>query len=422
MLKPGEPVHYQSLADGLVIRTAADEWDVERVAELNGTIHGAGITPMTLNLFLRHPHTTGRDLIFVEDERTRQVISSLCVIPWTLRYGDVALPSGEMGIVGTLAEYRRRGLVRAQVAFFKERLKERGCLLSHIQGIPYYYRQFGYEYAFPLDGNLHLELREVPKPPLAPFSFRLATLADLPELKRLYDDAARDLAISAMRDDAIWRYLLTCTENSEMECEIWLIADETGKLAGYLRLPRYHFGEELMVNEASRLSADAAWAALHHLRTLAEQRAIPGLRLNVPRNSTLMQVASALSSRDYSSYAWQIHVPDMTALLQALAPVFEQRIANSAFAGLTTEVQICLYRETIAFRFEGGTLAGVANLGYGERGQISFPPLQFVTLVLGWRSIDELRSVFPDVNVAPTWRPLLNTLFPKSSSFLYTVY
>jgi predicted acetyltransferase len=291
MLNAGDPVHYQPLGGGLVMRTAADEWDVERVAEFDGAIHGDSIAPMTRNLFLRHPSTSGRDLIFVEDEHTHQVVSSLCVIPWTLRFEGATLPAGEMGIVGTLESYRRRGLVRAQVAFFKQRLKERGCLLSHIQGIPFYYRQFGYEYALPLDGDLHLELREVPKPPNAPFTFRLAKLADMPELMRLYDEAAQDLGISAVRDEAIWPYLLTCTDGGETECENWLITDAQRKTVGYMRLPRFHFGEELMINEVSRLSADAALAALHHAKTLAEQQGNPGLRINVPLNSTLMQAA-----------------------------------------------------------------------------------------------------------------------------------
>ena len=105
----------QELENGLVLRTAASERDVERAAELNGTIHGPEVAAMTLGIFLHHPSTHWEDLIFVEDEATRQVVSSLCLIPWTWRYEDATIPSGEMGIVGTLEEYRRRGLVRAQV-------------------------------------------------------------------------------------------------------------------------------------------------------------------------------------------------------------------------------------------------------------------------------------------------------------------
>jgi len=422
MLDQTEPPYRQPLADGLILRTAADEGDVGRVAEFNGVVHGPGIVGMTRNLFLHHPATRGRDLIFVEDAATGQILSSLCLIPWVWRYAGVDVPAGEMGIVGTLEAYRRRGLVRAQVDYFQQRLRERGCLLSHIQGIPYYYRQFGYEYALPLEGGLRLELRDVPEQPEVPFTFRLATLDDLPTLMRLYDEAAQDLAIHTRRDAAIWQYLLACTDGTEMEAENWLLQDAAGQIAGYLRLPRHHFGEELVVNEVSRLGFDAALAALRHLKALAEARAKPGLRLNLPDNCTLLRLARSLGAHDLGTYAWQIHVPDMTALLRALAPVFERRLAASPFAGLTSEVPLRLYRETIALRFVAGRLTEVANLGFTPRGDVNIPPLAFIPLLLGYRTVEELRTAYPDVNVKPAWRLLVDTLFPKVTSFIYTVY
>lgn len=422
MLTTSEIPYRRPLGDGLVLRTAASETDVERVAQFDGAIHGESITPVTRALFLHHPNTSGRDLIFVEDEGTGQVVSSLCVIPWTWRYEDVTIPTGEMGIVGTLDAYRRRGLIRQQVAFFKQRLTERGCLLSHIQGIPYYYRQFGYEYALPLEGGLRLELRHVPKPPAAAFTFRPATSGDLATLVQLYNDAARDLAIAAQRDEATWRYLLEHTPGGETECDDIIVEDGSGAVAGYVRVPHSHFGEELTVNEASRLSADAALATLVHLKTLAEQRGKPGLRLCIPANSSLLQVARPFTDREYGAYAWQIHVPDMAALLRALTPVLERRIAASPLAGLTQDVEICLFRETVALRFIAGKLSEVANLGFKGRGAISIPPLQFIPLVLGYRSLDEQRRAYPDVGVHPSSRLLVETLFPKVSSFIYTIY
>jgi len=333
-----ETPYQQSLEDGLVLRTAADERDVERVAEFNGAIHGPGVASMTHNLFIHHPNTRPKDLIFVEDERSGQVVSSLCLIPWNWCYEDVNIPAGEMCIVGTLEAYRRRGLIRAQVEYFKRRLRERGCLLSHIQGIPHYYRQFGYEYALPLEGGLRLETRHVPDPPDAPFTFRLATRADLSTLMRLYDDAARDLAIHAVRDEATWQYLLAHADGTDTECENWLIQDADGRIVGYMRLPKDHFGEELVVCEVSRLGFEAALAALHHLKTLVTERDEPGIRLNLPANCTLMQLARSLGTHDLGAYAWQIHVPDVAALLRALAPVLERRVAGSPFAGLTRDV------------------------------------------------------------------------------------
>lgn len=422
MLNPAETPHRQPLGDGLTLRTAAGERDVERVAAFNSAIHGPEVGPMIRNLFIHHPHTRGQDMVFVEDERSDQIVSSLCLIPWTWRYEDVEIPAGEMGAVGTLEAYRHRGLVRAQVDYFERRLRERGCLLSHIQGIPYYYRQFGYEYALPLEGGLRLETRHVPTPPDAPFTFRLATQDDLPALMRLYDEAAQHLTIHTVRDETIWRYLLTHTDGTDTGCENWLIQDADGQIVGYVRLPEHHFGQELVVSEVSRLGFDAALATLQHLKALVGERDKPGIRLNLPADCTLMCLARSLGAHDLGTYAWQIHVPDLNALLRALAPVLERRIAESPFAGLTRDVRLNLYRETLELRFVAGRLTEIAPLGFTGGEPIRFPPLQFIPLVMGYRTVEELRAAHPDVSVAPAWRLLVDTLFPKVASFIYTIY
>jgi hypothetical protein len=50
------------------------------------------------------------------------------------------------------------------------------------------------------------------------------------------------------------------------------------------------------------------------------------------------------------------------------------------------------------------------------------PPLQFIPILLGYRTWEELRSTYPDVSVPPTWRLLIDTLFPRMNAFLYTIY
>lgn len=421
MLDTHEIPYSQPAGDGFTVRTVADARDVDRVAEFNGLIHGPGVAGMTRSIFLHHPHTRGRDLIFVEEDSTGQVVSSLCVIPWVWRIDSAVIRSGEMGIVGTLAPYRRRGLIRAQAPYYQQRLRERGCVLSHIQGIPNYYRQFGYEYAMPLEGGIRLEHRDVPKPGDAPFTFRLAASGDIPALMALYDVAARDANIHTVRDRATWDYLLSRTAGTDMEAEHWLMHDAAGAVAGYLRLPRYHFDAELTVNETSRLSYDAAVAALQHLKALSIERGAPGLRLALPRDGALARLALACGAQDRGCYAWQIMLPDLPAFLRALAPALEQRIAGSPFAGLTREVPLGFYRQHYCLRFERGRLADVADTGLDDRGN-NLPLRAFIPLALGYRSLEEQHAAFPDLGLHGSWRMLFETLFPRLKSFLCTVY
>ena len=52
---------------------------------------------------------------------------------------------GRPELVGTDPDYRRQGLIRAQFEVLHQWSAERGELALGITGIPWYYRQFGYE-------------------------------------------------------------------------------------------------------------------------------------------------------------------------------------------------------------------------------------------------------------------------------------
>lgn len=415
-----DPV-FENLGQGLALRTAASPDDIERVAQFNGLIHGAELAIAVRRLLRDYAGIDGRDIVFVEDTATGEIVSSLLLLPWTLSYGGVNLPVGEMGMVGTLESQRGRGLVRIQTAYFMQRLRERGCLLSLIQGIPYFYRQFGYEYAMPLEGGLRLSGRELPAPPDAVFSFRPATAEDIPILQRLYGAAARDLDIRAVRDEALWRCLLGEPEGSALRCETWLVSDPAGQAVGYFRLPDFHFDEELAVNEVSQLSGDAALAVLHGLKQVAAERGKPGIRLNLPAGCALMQLARSVGAHDLGTYAWQVYVPDLAGLLRVIGPVLEQRLAASSFAGLSRKLQLCFYRDSVTMRFEDGKLVAVQASGPAQ-GEINFPPLTIIPVLFGHRTVEQMRLAYPDISVDGSVRLLFDTLFPPLAAFIYPSY
>jgi hypothetical protein len=102
----------------------------------------------------------------------------------------------------------------------------------------------------------------------------------------------------------------------------------------------------------------------------------------------------------------------------------EQRVAASPFAGLTQEVILNLYVETLVLHFADGRLTGVDRCdGAGGDGpHLRLPPLLLAPLALGYRSFDELRQAHHDVGANPPMRSLVDVLFPKVKSFLYTIY
>jgi len=413
------------VGNGLILKSIYDSDDMERVAALNSQVFGPVVGEMTRALVTYHPHTRPEHWLFVEDEATCQAVSALCLIPWQWHYEDVTLKSGEMAIVATLEPYRHRGLIRAQASRHKELLREGGFDLSHIQGIPYFYRQFGYEYAMPLEPGWRVELHNLDGvlPEGTPqFRFRLATVVDLPALMCLYDEAMCDLHISTVRDEAIWRFMFEHTAGTDMSSEFWLVTDEADAIIGYWRIMHHGFGKGLIVSETSRLSHLASAAVLQQLRALARERDKPDIRLNLPGTNDLLRAAQGWGAHDLGTYAWQIHVVDVARLLRKLTPVLERRIEGSPFAGLSQSVYINLYRETLELHFESGRLVAVNAIGITGKGDLYLPPMLFAPLVLGYRSREELAWMYPDVSVNGQSRLLVDVLFPKLNSFLFTIY
>src|SRR5512136_687013 len=121
----------------------------------------------------------------------------MCLIPQTWTYAGISFEVGRPEAVGTDPDYRRRGLVRMQFEVLHAKSEAMGHLVQGITGIPWYYRQFGYEYAIDLDVGRLTHWANVPtlqEGEAEPYCLRPMTMDDLSLVKALYEkDCARSL-------------------------------------------------------------------------------------------------------------------------------------------------------------------------------------------------------------------------------------
>jgi hypothetical protein len=78
-----------------------------------------------------------------------------------------------------------------------------------IPGIPWYYRQFGYEYALNLEGGriaYHANVPNLPEGATEPYTLRALTEADIPVLIDLYRQACARSLVAVPRGAAFWRF------------------------------------------------------------------------------------------------------------------------------------------------------------------------------------------------------------------------
>ncbi|KAG0218991.1 hypothetical protein BGX33_005257 [Mortierella sp. NVP41] len=109
-----------------------------------------------------HPMMSEYDFALVEDTTVLHpakpgqsprpiVVAATCLLQIAGFHGSVEMAWGMPEVVGTRSEYRNRGLVRRLfLDMIHPAAEARGDLLLLFPGIPYFYKQFGYENAVPL--------------------------------------------------------------------------------------------------------------------------------------------------------------------------------------------------------------------------------------------------------------------------------
>jgi len=159
----------------------------------------------------RHPSFRADSALLVEDTQTKTIVSSMVLLPHTWTYAGVPLSVGQPEIVGTRAERRGGGLVRAMFEVAHAWSAERGHEVLAINGIPWFYRQFGYEMALELGGGPRLYttgLAAAVAQKQPPYRLRPARDADAPFLAATSAEAGQRYLVTAPRDEAAWRYIM----------------------------------------------------------------------------------------------------------------------------------------------------------------------------------------------------------------------
>ena len=103
-----------------------------------------------------------------------------------LRMGDARIPTGCIGMVVTVEQYRRQGVGAALLADALRFATERRLGLLLLDGIPNFYAQFGYSDIFDITVQA-ISRAAIRQQPASPVPVRLATAEDAPALLALYE-------------------------------------------------------------------------------------------------------------------------------------------------------------------------------------------------------------------------------------------
>ena len=435
----------RDLGDDLILRHASQR-DAAALANFSAHIHGDDdadqlrIKAWTRDLLTKpHPTLTPSDFTIVEQAATRRIVSSLSLIPQTWTYDGLPFGVGRPELVGTDPEFRGRGLVRAQFEEIHKWCVERDLPVQAITGIPFYYRQFGYEMALDLSGRrvgFEPHVPKLKKGEQERFHIRPARESDLRFAAELYAEAQKRYALSCLRGVDILAYELKAQNpHSSDHYGLHIIEDVRGRRVGYLQHPNF-LGPTGLLIVGYELKAGVSWLDVtpsvvryvwetggRFAKRDGKTRLAFGFGLGAEHPA--YEALGDMAPGQRAPYAWYLRVPNLPGFIRLIAPALEQRLAESIAVGHTGELKLSFYRDGLRMIFRHGKLKAVETwkpASKVDEGDAAFPGLTFLQLLFGYRSFDELRYAFKDCywennNV----RALLNALFPKRLSDVFPV-
>ncbi|MCE7984775.1 MAG: GNAT family N-acetyltransferase [Caldilinea sp. CFX5] len=455
-----DPTYLGDLGDGLVCRwsTKADQ---ERIGYLMGSVFRNSLaepinvrTADEARIYMSDgfPFTGAGDFALIEDRSKPEWPLVACTCFWRHRwsYGGIEFGVGRPENVATEPAYRNRGLVRTMIKMIHARSAAEGHLVQAITGIPYFYRQFGYEYVLDLGGQRRVAIAALAglKAEQAPaYTLRPATHDDIPNLLTWYNQPRPANLVWHETAADYWRYHIAAWEDPVVQKEgptrvglfgpIHIVVDPQGRDCGYTWLAVKRWSDDFRVY-ALELAPQVNWAAaMPGLLQLLHQYAetIPPvsddtdplrqISFHLGRTHPAYTVlGDNLAPRTIPPYAWYLRVPDVPAFLQHITPVLEERLAGSLLTGHTGELKIDCYRGGLRLAFAAGRLVTVEPWrapAYDDDAQAGCPALVFLQLLFGYRSLSELRAIFPDIWASQEAALLLDVLFPKQPSTVYSL-
>ena len=420
------------LGDNLILRFARPN-DVDALAEFNARVfedEKVGVLVRGL-MSGHHPTVKASDCTVVEDTRTNKIVSSMCLISQMWAYCGIPFKFGRPEVVVTEPEYRRRGLVRKQFEVIHALSAAKGELMQGITGIPWYYRQFGYEMAVEVDGGRAIAGIDLPKlkdGDSEKYHLRPVVDADHAFIRELHNCASWRQPFSTLRSEAEWNYEFSGRSENDFAHWKWLIIETAaGDRLGYVQYYPWIEDNALYIVQIELKSGvgylnlmpgllQGLWKIAQAMPAYGnhKNKELKAINLKLGRTHPACHALLGNKIRVDEPYGLYIRVPDLVAFLRHIRPALEKNLVATVAEGYNGELKLNYYRSGIQLKFNDGKIADISNWSPDlvEDGDARFPDLTFLQLLCGRLRFNELKTNFVDCGGRDEAGVLLDCLFP----------
>ncbi|MFX0115041.1 MAG: GNAT family N-acetyltransferase [Candidatus Hodarchaeota archaeon] len=370
----------------------------------------------------KHPNLLKSDHFLLADRKTGEIASYLCLLKKTWVMNGVDIPVAQMEFVATRKEYRHHGFFRWLNNEFEKRVQNQNFLIQAIAGTPFFYRQFGYEYAAPLHGNLVVSPQLIPalsESDSEPIEIERVTREAFPEYLSFRHRMLSNVDLYRKLQVSDYDYLsYEALHRESMSFEFYMVK-QGSRIVGIFHL--HLNGNDLEMADLMLKNPDHLPSILRFVRKMASNLGEKVICIKPVVQGDLKLCIERLARSKFNRFdAWYIRIPSIRHFLETIKPVLENRLAESSFARFSGKIVISNYKNGYCFVFHEGKIKEINDLDFEEAQSCHFllPPQFMVKLLMGYLSIEELQNNEPDVFVSASKNNLFNILFPKLKTYL----
>lgn len=360
---------------------------------------------------------------------------------WEQRFGATTLNAGEIGLVGTLPDYRNRGLSRELMESWLATMREQRVPLSFLIGIPSFYERWDFHYACPDHVNAYLSITHDPLAACAVQGNTVRPLNVENDAEQVLDLIAREYRATPCApvvDADLLRYFV---QRSDIHGVDWRVIEHDRRdICAVARWKRWPEGIGPQASGAVTLVAARddnargmlAAAMLDHLNEANQAELELAIPPHGPFGNWLFQRGARRTSDSSifrGGYAAMYRVNDLMALLAALRTGWDEPMLLARHAGTSVTMRVGrddMQIATITVNEDG------IEIHQGDRGApIDAPPAVTVPWVTGWRSAADWFDGTPyplipgpaaapgsPASVGSEVQALLRDLFPRRHPYI----
>ncbi len=318
---------------------------------------------------------------------------------YQMRVESIQLQVGGIGAVVTHPDYRKQGVMHQAAHASFEAMQEAGYDLSILRGR--HYVKLGYARAWNYV-TYRLKPAELPETgphrPYLPLQGDQVTLMDA-----LYNQTHADFTATAIRP--------TYRNRHPEDIGVYAWFDAQGNLEGYIRtFPAEEDSKVLTCLEAAGDPLQGL-AVLSDLFTKGGYESLACFTL--PHHHPMLQLlrrgACTVEDRYFDISGWRVKLINLHTSLQKLIPLFEQRLAQSQFAGWQGSLLIDSGEQKAVLHLDKGKLY-IANKG--RSANALHGGADIARFLIG---SDEPGEIIRQANMQPSGlaAPLVRVLFPN---------